>query len=186
MEQLRLLESRCELDEIELYYGDESQVSEEGYVPYGWQFRDEKVSVASAKATHINCFGLLTRDNKLFYGTTTENINSDFVVEQLERFSLKVKKPTVVVLDNARIHRSKKVMDRQKAWEARNLYLFFLPPYSPHLNIIERLWKELKGRWLSPQYYTQPDLLYYQTNLALSAVGKSISINYKPFKINLN
>ncbi|WP_201546755.1 transposase [Psychrobacter lutiphocae] len=27
---------------------------------------------------------------------------------------------------------------------ARTRLIFYLPPYSPHLNIIERLWKEVK------------------------------------------
>ena len=30
---------------------------------------------------------------------------------------------------------------------------FYLPPYSPHLDIIERLWKEIKARWLNEKDY---------------------------------
>lgn len=63
VEQLALLEKRAELGEIDILYGDETQISEEGYVPYGWQFSDENVCIESAKGAHINCFGLLSRDN---------------------------------------------------------------------------------------------------------------------------
>jgi len=31
--------------------------------------------------------------------------------------------------------------------------LFYLPPYSPHLNLIERLWKFLKPRALYGRYH---------------------------------
>jgi len=31
-----------------------------------------------------------------------------------------------------------------KLWQNRGLYIFYLPSYSPHLNIIERLWKEMR------------------------------------------
>jgi len=58
---LVLLEQRYRNNEIELINGDEVQVSEEGYVPYGWQFKDENISVKSAKGSKINCFGMIAR-----------------------------------------------------------------------------------------------------------------------------
>jgi hypothetical protein len=51
-----LLEQRAARQEIDVYFGDETQISEEGYVPYGWQFKDENVSIKSQKGAHINCF----------------------------------------------------------------------------------------------------------------------------------
>ena len=109
-------------------------------------------------------------------------LTSDFVIEHLDYFSFTIKKQTIVILDNAKIHRSKKVKEMQEIWAKRNLFIFFLPPYSPELNIIEIMWKQLKGNWLDSQYYQNEDLLYYQTNLILNEVGNSIIINYKPFK----
>ena len=38
------------------------------------------------------------------------------------------------------------------AWQL-NIHLTFLPPYSPNLNIIERLWKFLKKKTLYAHYY---------------------------------
>ncbi|MBN6188280.1 transposase [Aneurinibacillus sp. BA2021] len=49
----------------------------------------------------------------------------------------------MMVLDNARIHRAKLIQPLLE--ENRNrLFFIFLPPYSPNLNPIERLWKWLK------------------------------------------
>jgi putative transposase len=45
--------------------------------------------------------------------------------------------PTVVVLDNGSIHRSKETRAAIPALWARGVYLYFLPPYSPDLNAIE-------------------------------------------------
>lgn len=55
-----------------------------------------------------------------------------------------------VFLDNARYNRNKEV-----AAEAENLNikLMFLPPYSPNLNLIERLWKFLKKKIRKNVYY---------------------------------
>ena len=91
-EQLELLEHRDCRQEIDLYFGNETQISEEGYVPYGWQFKAKNISIKSQKGKHINCFGLLTRGNKFIYETTTENINSAFVIEQLDKLSWNKKK----------------------------------------------------------------------------------------------
>ena len=55
-----------------------------------------------------------------------------------------------IVLDNARYQHCKFV--EQQA-ELLNIKLPFLPPYSPYLNIIERLWKFTKRQILIGTYY---------------------------------
>lgn len=168
---------------IDLFYGDESRVCEQGYVPYGWQFKGEQVFIEAAKGRGINCFALLSRDNKLVYGMTEQSIDAGFIMEQLEQLSLSVRKQTVVVLDNASVHTAQKVKQCLEVWQQRGLYIFYLPPYSPHLNIAERLWKELKARWLKPQDYLTADSLFYQTKLIMQAVGKTLFIHFLPCKI---
>jgi transposase len=177
-EMLELLEEQAQKGNIDLFYGDESKVCEQGYVPYGWQFEDEKVSIPSIHGQSLNCFGLLSRQNELIFSTTQQAITTDFVIDKLEILSLKLAKPTVVVLDNAKIHTSRKVKERLIFWENRGLYIFYLPPYSPHLNIIERLWRELKARWLMPEDYLTAQSLFLATYLALAAVGKELFINF--------
>ena len=44
-EALSLLEKQAEQGKIDLFYGDETQFSQTGYVPYGWQFDDEQVAI---------------------------------------------------------------------------------------------------------------------------------------------
>ena len=119
----------------------------------------------------------------MIYSTCEKNITADFIIEQLDEFSLKIAKPTVVVLDNARVHTAAKVKERVEFWQKRGLYLFYLPPYSPHLNIAERLWKELKCRWIKAEDYLTTDKLFYAVNLALAAVGKELLIYFNDFKI---
>lgn len=55
-----------------------------------------------------------------------------------------------VVLDNARYQHCRFVLDVAAALE---IELLFLPPYSPNLNLIERLWKFVKKECLATQYY---------------------------------
>ena len=62
---LALLEEQSQKEHIDLYYADESGISSEGYVPYGWQFSDEQVCIASAKGQTLNCFALISRKNQI-------------------------------------------------------------------------------------------------------------------------
>lgn len=180
-EGLQLLEEQSQKGYIDLYYADESGISTEGYVPYGWQFKDEEVCIASTKGDVLNCFALISRDNKISYATHKQSITADFIVEQLDQLSWTIRKPTVVVMDNAKVHTAAKVRQAMPAWQKRGLYLFYLPPYSPQLNIAERLWKELKARWLKPEDYLSVDQLFYAVNLALAAVGKNLFINFSNY-----
>jgi hypothetical protein len=80
------------------------QVSEEAYVPYGWQFKDDNISVKSAKGKKLNCFGMITRSNDFVFETTYDIIDSNFIIEQINKFSYTIKKHTGIVLDNAKVH----------------------------------------------------------------------------------
>lgn len=60
---------------------------------------------------------------------------------------------TVVVLDNAAFHKAKAVREKEVCWQAKGLYLRYLPPYSPQLSPIEGLWRVLKGFLLPRRCY---------------------------------
>lgn len=176
------MEKQAEKGQIDLFYGDESGISEQGYCPYGWQFKDEKVSIPVSHGQQLNCFGILSRQNELHFKTTTENINTDFLIAFFDEFVLKLRNTSVIALDNAKIHQSKAFKKRCEYWQKRGLFFVYLPPYSPHLNIIEKLWHELKQRWLKPEDYKSFDTLIYAVQLALLEVGNGLNINFSPFK----
>lgn len=180
-EILSELESLSEDKQIDLYYADEAVVNLEPCVPYGWQFRDEKIAMPSATGKGVNCFALLNRENHAIIETTTQSLRADLVIEQLERLSLGLKRQTVVVLDNAPIHRARVIKERMAAWQGRGLYLFYLPRYAPHLNIVETLWRKLKYEWLRPEDYETRETLSYGVRQALKAVGESLFIQFSRF-----
>ena len=59
----------------------------------------------------------------------------------------------MVVLDNASAHVSKLVKAARPALEAANVWLYYLPPYSPELNRIEELWRQVKYQGLPVRSY---------------------------------
>lgn len=101
---LMTLEQASQQGYIDLLYGDETQVAQTGFVPYGWQFDDEQVAIEVQKGKAINCSGLLARSNQFHYWLNRSNINAQFVIDILDEFSWHITKVTDIVLDNARIH----------------------------------------------------------------------------------
>ncbi len=153
-------------------------------VPYGWQGADEDVFMPATPGAGINCFTFLTRTNQCHFATTQGSITSQFVLEQVEHLSMNVARLTVLVLDNAPVHTSKLIQTRRAAWEARGLFVIYLPRYAPHLNIVETLWRKLKYEWLTPDDYETSEGLFYSVRQALAAVGTSLCINFSTFSLS--
>ena len=83
--------------------------------------------------------------------TNEDYINSQSVAVLLRRIAATFSDlPITIVSDNARYQRCYFIMDLAKEL---NIELLFLPPYSPNLNLIERLWKFVKQECLYSTYY---------------------------------
>ena len=169
---------------IDVFYGDESHVCSEGYVPYGWQFPNENVCILSEKGHKVNCWGLISRKNQCRWVSTELNIDSHFVLQELENLSFTINKTTFLVIDCAKIHTAKVIQERLIFWQQRGLFIFYLPPYSPQLNLAETLWRKLKKEWIIPEDYLEKEALFYAVNRCLANVGGELNINFKKFSLN--
>jgi len=77
-------------------------------------------------------------------------INALSVCELLEKLHhLYRDLPIVLVMDNARYQKCQLVLEKA---QSLNIQIIFLPPDSPHLNLIERLWKFVKKKVLYNNY----------------------------------
>ena len=129
----------------------------------------------------MNCFAQLSRQNECHARFTEDKVTAAWISERLDALSLSLRRPTIVVLDNATVH-TKAVKERGQVWQERGLLVWFLPTYSPHLNIAEILWRKLKYEWLRPEDYADEDTLRYAVWTAPMAVGHSLKIAFSPFK----
>lgn len=62
--------------------------------------------------------------------------------------------PRVVALDNAGIHTSKVVKAARPGLAKLGIYLYYLPPYSPELNRIEPVFKQIKHHEMPTRSHT--------------------------------
>lgn len=96
-----------------------------------------------------------------FYWKQADSGNSQqfiLFLHQLHQYNRS--KKLIIILDNGSIHKSKKVQAfvRKHAW----VELFFLPPYSPEYNPIERFWQWLKQKVYGCKSFTTMEELLQQ------------------------
>jgi transposase len=97
-----------------------------------------------------------------------------------------IRKKTVVIIDNASIHHSDNFEDKIRGWKEEDLYVFYLPTYSPHLNLIEILWRKIKYEWLEPEHYENWMVFQDAVENILSKVGGEFKINFREDSIFTN
>ncbi len=177
--ELKQLIELHKADYIDLRFADESGFNLEGYVPYGWQPKGEYIEITPAKTKGTQIFGLMNLDNQLQAYGFQGSMDSEAIIACLDDFHTTIKKPTVVVVDNAPIHHSKKFEAKMKHWKQDDLYVFFLPTYSPHLNLIEILWRKLKYEWLPYETIESQQALNEKLENILRNFGENYVINFE-------
>lgn len=126
--------------------------NENGHV---WQRKGKsgtKQVQANTGRRRLNIIGAL---NPLTLQPTTFLTEANCDIETMKIFFSEMRKEyadkhLVVFLDNARYQRA---YETQEYAKQLNITLNFLPPYSPNLNLIERLWKFLKKKLFKNRYY---------------------------------
>ena len=111
-----------------------------------WSFTRIFVRAASGRPRFnvLGAWNAVTRE--LIAVTNTTVVNTKTMCELLRKIAaLELSGPITLVLDNARYQRNAVVQDLAKGL---GITLLFLPSYSPNLNLIERLWRFLKGKAL--------------------------------------
>jgi transposase len=148
------------------------------YVPYAWQDKAEPIEVPSQRSPRLNVIGLLNRRNQLDSYVFQGNITSKILIAVLDCFCKTLTHRTVVVLDQASVHTSKAFEQKQAEWEAQQLEIFWLPPYSPQLNLTEILWRFIKYEWLGFDAYQDWKTLVQSVEDILKGVGEKYVINF--------
>ncbi len=120
----------------------------------------------------------MNRKNDLFFEVSETTFNADKAILFMDKFANQIVKKTVVILDNSPIHKSNKFMVKISEWKERDLLVFFLPPYSPELNLIEILWKRIKYQWLPFDAYLCFQNLKERLSYVLNNFGKLYDIKY--------
>ena len=136
-----------------VYFGDSTHPMLNPVLASGWIKKGEDFSVKTNSGRHrVNINGAVDIASLDVIARTCDTVNQSSICELLR--AIRRKNPDAdhlyLVLDNAPYNRSGSVRRLAKQLGIKILYL---PPYSPNLNPIERLWKFMKKKIMANEHY---------------------------------
>lgn len=136
-----------------IYFSDAVHPQHKPRLAYGWILKGELKQIpTNGKQKRLNIIGGINLSNHQIVYNMVDTVN----IDSIEKFLYNLRKnhnPSLrlhLVWDNAGYHRAEKIVDIAKKL---NIKLHYLPPYSPNLNPIERLWKIMHEYVTYNQYY---------------------------------
>lgn len=146
IEQLR---TQAAAGEIVLAYCDEAGFSQVHPNRSAWTPKGERHLIEAKRGKRLNVLAAMLSTGELFsvkiWQSTTAEIFSGFVGLLKEYVGKKI----IIIVDNASIHKAKATKEVMDLLKKQGVTLYFLPPYSPELNRIEKLWHLMKYTWMS-------------------------------------
>ena len=134
-----------------VFFVDAAHFVFKAYLGFLWCFTRIVIRSPSGRK-RLNVLGALNAVTHDLITVVNETyITADTVCALLQQIAaLGLAVPITIILDNTRYQRCAKVMELAAALQ---IELLFLPPYSPNLNLIERLWRFVKKQCLYAKYY---------------------------------
>lgn len=146
-----------------VYFADSTHPMLNPVLASGWIRKGQDVAVKTNSGRHrVNINGAIEISNQDVIARTCDTVNMQSMCDLLRAIRRKNpdEKNLYLVLDNAPYNRAKVVRSLAKSLEIKILYL---PPYSPNLNPIERLWKFMKKKMLANRHYE--DILHFRKSI---------------------
>ncbi len=141
-----------------VYFGDSTHPEFAPTISYGWikKGKNFDVKTNSGWRKRVNICGAIEIDTLDLVTRTYKTVNKDSICDLLRAIRCKNldEKRIYLVLDGAPYNRAKKVKNLAKRLSIK---LVYLPPYSPNLNPIERLWKFMKKKVTANRYFEEFD-----------------------------
>jgi transposase len=160
---LQMLIESAKMGEIYLKYLDEAGFCLESPVSYsysriGKQKRMEQPLKKYGK--RISILGLWEEGKSFDYALAQGGFKDksyikvmNWEAEKASQTLAQTGRITVVVHDNATLHKSGLTRQQWQRWEEQGLYIFFLPPYCSEMNVIETEWHQLKVHEIAGQMF---------------------------------
>jgi len=143
VEEYRELKSSLSKED-QIYFVDGVHPQHNTIADYGWIKKGETKHLKTNNGRQrVNINGAINLETKQVIYVEDERINAQTMIALLKRILKTQKEGKIhIVLDNARYYHA--IIVKEFLEDNPRIILHFLPPYSPNLNIIERLWHILK------------------------------------------
>ncbi len=145
-----------EAERIEVWLQDEARIGQTGRNCHRWfQKGNRPTGVKDQRHTAVYLFGAVCPERDAAFGLVLPIVSTDVMQTFLDQLSGQVAPGAhaLLIMDRAGWHCANDLIMPE------NITAAFLPPYSPELNAIERLWLYLKERFLSHRLWSDYDAI---------------------------
>ena len=151
-QEIAELRARAQTGEIELAYLDEA-----GFAPIhpnrsAWTPVGEQHGIEATRGKRLNVVAALLSNGMVFSTKLWCAFKAPLFAGFVALLNEQVTKPLTVILDNASVHKSRAIAPLMEVLRRKGVTLYFLPPYCPELNRIEKLWHLVKHSWMMPKH----------------------------------
>ena len=136
-----------------IYFTDSTHPQHQTHLAYGWILKGKRKEVPmTGRQYRLNFIGGICLNGHQIIYKKVDSVNSDSIKVFLNKIRSKHpgEEKIHIILDNAGYHKSEEVKNYAKLL---SIELHYLPPYSPNLNPIERLWKIMHEQVSYNKYY---------------------------------
>ena len=159
-----------------IYFADSVHPQYQTHLVYGWIPKGERKEVpTTARQPRLNIMGGICLNGHRFFYQQADKIDAESIASFLVELRKRHPEKCIIHLiwDNAGYHRDD---DIQAFAKGLAIKLYYLPPYSPNLNPIERLWKLMHENVTYNKYYTSFAEFTDATMSFLKNIGRKKSI----------
>jgi transposase len=143
-----------------LYSLDGAGIEHNAKIDYGWMRKGTTKTIqtnSGRKRLNINgAYNIKTHE--VIAICQEENITTKSNIELIKKIITKNqdKRKITIILDNAKMNKNNEIFNfvKEQNKTGTKIELMYTPPYCPHLNLIERLWRFTKKKLVANQYYS--------------------------------
>jgi transposase len=129
-----------------VYFADEADIRSDYQTGTTWaQGGETPVVTVTGRRFSLNMISAVSARGDFRFMVHDGSVTSPTFKEFLSRLMCGAPQPVFVIVDGYPIHQSRLVQDFVDGLDGQ-LKLFYLPPYSPHLNPDEQVWAHVKRR----------------------------------------
>lgn len=143
-----MLRAKANSGEMMLAYLDEAGFAQVHPNRSAWTPKAERHLIEAKRGKRLNVLAAMLSNGELFSAKLWQTTTSDLFIGFLGLLKEHVAMPITVILDNASIHKAKANAHAVEYLKKLGVTLYFLPPYSPELNRIEKFWHLMKYTWM--------------------------------------
>jgi len=156
---------------------DETQACSDANIGRTWGKQgDTPIISGNGSKQKINVIGTIDQNGCTNFMTYEGNTDSSVVMVFIDMIAKKKKEKIYLILDNARYHKSKALVEHIEKYHKGWLELIYLPPYSPELNPAELIWAHLKSHGLNRILTKTKEIFTAAVELHLKNLSNNVTL----------